>query len=734
MADIGALNVRIGGDTADLDNALTHAQGKVLQFSRGASNAAGGGVAKLKDATKELGDEIGGMVRGPLDNALGAFSGLASRITSALGPMGALVGIVGGAAVGLELMARGAREQAEGIGELAEKLGITTTRLQALQLIAAESGGSAEGLARVYDKVAKQSVELANGSEAATRAFAALGLTMDDIAGKTESQIAGIVIDRFDALGQSLEATAAAQEILGRSFREQLPSIRAATQQLGEYEARVKAFGAEVTTDLVAAGARQEEAASNLGLAWQGLGNEVARNTSEMTTDISNWAAQTLNSIREVMSEFRQERERTSKVAGFREQARAELGPMQEGASPVKYNNALRERTLQLMQEAARQEQENGRAAVRAIDAQIASREALRVETEKQVAAATEVAKREEAAKKAAEAAASALKQRNEMFAQLSTQMQTQAQLSRNASEYERVLWEVQKGRLATLTEGQKEHLLLLAREIDARTNLEAKAAKALEDLKAYDEAEKRADEERLRRKTEIEGKLAGLKRELGVADTPEALQEKYATELELLKMARENELLTEQEWYTLKEQLYAQHAERMVGIRGNQANAITRLAMSQASKENKILVGGLAQLFTAFGTHSKKMFRLQQAAGIAEALINAYKGISLTLATYPYPINIGMAAGHAAAAFAQINAIRSQSFNGGGGSGDGGGAAAVGAAGGGGGAGAAATPAGAGRTVSLSLVGEVFGREQVRNLITRINEEVADGAVIRIA
>jgi hypothetical protein len=31
-------------------------------------------------------------------------------------------------------------------------------------------------------------------------------------------------------------------------------------------------------------------------------------------------------------------------------------------------------------------------------------------------------------------------------------------------------------------------------------------------------------------------------------------------------------------------------------------------------------------------------------------------------------------------------------------------------------------------------LDGEIFGREQVRSLITQINEAVADGSVLRIA
>lgn len=111
----------------------------------------------------------------------------------------------------------------------------------------------------------------------------------------------------------------------------------------------------------------------------------------------------------------------------------------------------------------------------------------------------------------------------------------------------------------------------------------------------------------------------------------------------------------------------HAQHQERLAGLfqRGQQdQNTWDELTM-----RNKVQVisGALTSITSGVAQHNKKLFQLNKVAAIAEAVINAYKGISLTMSTYPYPYNLALSAAHAAAAFAQINAIRSQSFNGGG-------------------------------------------------------------------
>ena len=131
-------------------------------------------------------------------------------------------------------------------------------------------------------------------------------------------------------------------------------------------------------------------------------------------------------------------------------------------------------------------------------------------------------------------------------------------------------------------------------------------------------------------------------------------------------------------------------------------------------------MFGNLAQLMN---TGSRKLFEIGKTAAIANAVVSAYDGISKTLAAYPYPFNMGMAAAHGVAAFAQVSAIKSQSFSKGAGAGmnfQGGQPSMP--------TGGQVGPQQPARNVSISLTGDNFGAGGIRGLIREIGEQLGDG------
>lgn len=119
------------------------------------------------------------------------------------------------------------------------------------------------------------------------------------------------------------------------------------------------------------------------------------------------------------------------------------------------------------------------------------------------------------------------------------------------------------------------------------------------------------------------------------------------------------------------------------------------------------------------------KIFGESKAVAIATAIVNTAEAVTKTLAQYPYPINIAMAALTAAAGAAEIATIKSTNKN----------SSSGGGSGGGGSAAVPTTPAAATQQQSftIDLHGESFSREAVRGLIEQINSAIADGAVLRV-
>ncbi len=161
-------------------------------------------------------------------------------------------------------------------------------------------------------------------------------------------------------------------------------------------------------------------------------------------------------------------------------------------------------------------------------------------------------------------------------------------------------------------------------------------------------------------------------------AEAVEKLKEKYLVEQELFLEHQEALKLigdefdttrfeSELQWKKLREAAEEEHQNKLSQL-VKSGNA-TREAFDRLSMRSKasLIASELTNITAGVAQHNEKLFKLNQAAGIADAVINAYIGISKTLAAYPFPINAAMAAAHAISAFAQVDAIRSASFNGGG-------------------------------------------------------------------
>lgn len=142
----------------------------------------------------------------------------------------------------------------------------------------------------------------------------------------------------------------------------------------------------------------------------------------------------------------------------------------------------------------------------------------------------------------------------------------------------------------------------------------------------------------------------------------------RHEEKMEALRAALEEELIIEEEYQILKQALEEKHLAKIAELRKKGMSDLEKFTNASYSKQAGMIAGYLADITAGVARENKAMFEINKAAGIANAIVSAYEGISKTLGAYPYPINIALAAAHAVAAFAQVSAIKSQSFSSGGG------------------------------------------------------------------
>ena len=125
---------------------------------------------------------------------------------------------------------------------------------------------------------------------------------------------------------------------------------------------------------------------------------------------------------------------------------------------------------------------------------------------------------------------------------------------------------------------------------------------------------------------------------------------ESFARQQEVLRSALEQRLITQQEYAALMEASQRQHAETMEGI------DVWRYGSGLAKAE--AFFGGMAE---ALAAGNEKMQKVSQSFAAVEALINAWRAYSQTLAdpSLPFATKFLAAAKVLAAGMGAVNAIR---------------------------------------------------------------------------
>lgn len=127
-----------------------------------------------------------------------------------------IFGIAFGARELVDFIKRGI-EAGEAIGEMAAKLGITTTAYQELTYVAEQAGASQDDVNAAFKGMIKVLGEAADGSKTAQDAFAKLGISFDTIKGQSPDQVFELILDRLSKIHDPLQRGAAELQIFGKS-------------------------------------------------------------------------------------------------------------------------------------------------------------------------------------------------------------------------------------------------------------------------------------------------------------------------------------------------------------------------------------------------------------------------------------------------------------------------------------------------------------------------------------
>lgn len=181
------------------------------------------------------------------------MSSLATSLASSIAGLGVSLSVVGFAAFAKQMVGA-----ADDIGDMAERLGVSTDALQAFQFAAKEVGASAEEIAGGFSKLNKLLGEAGLGNKEAIKTFQDMGVSFKDASGfvLTTEEAVRAVADRIQRAGSVSEATAIAVKALGRGAAPLVPLFRDGSKGIDELIDRLIKLGVIADSSLLGKGDR----------------------------------------------------------------------------------------------------------------------------------------------------------------------------------------------------------------------------------------------------------------------------------------------------------------------------------------------------------------------------------------------------------------------------------------------------------------------------------------------
>jgi hypothetical protein len=206
-----------------------------------------------------------------------ALGGVLSSVKSWVGGLGALVG----AGLSVRELTRGLQEAVntlDAAGAAAQKAGVGVQELSTLGYAAAISKANVEQLEVGLRFLNRSIFEAAQGAQAYTESYQALGVSVrnEDGSLRSSSDVMLEIANRFAEMPNGAQKTALAMQLLGKSGSELIPFLNQGAEAIRGLQEEARVFGVEVTPQAAQAAGDFNDNLQRLQYAVRGMFQQIA--------------------------------------------------------------------------------------------------------------------------------------------------------------------------------------------------------------------------------------------------------------------------------------------------------------------------------------------------------------------------------------------------------------------------------------------------------------------------
>lgn len=213
------------------------------------------------------------------DSAEGKFSKLGDTAKKIGAVLGAAATAIGTAAVaaGKKLwdMANDVGSAGDAIDKTSQKIGISAESYQKWGYVFERCGADVNNLQTGMKKLSTVITDAAGGSDSAAEKLSAVGLSIEDLNGKSQDEQLQLVITALQGMESGAERTAAANDLLGKSAVDMAAVLNTSVEETERLKQEAQEYGMIMSNKAVAASAAFEDSLTKLSHTAGGLKNRL---------------------------------------------------------------------------------------------------------------------------------------------------------------------------------------------------------------------------------------------------------------------------------------------------------------------------------------------------------------------------------------------------------------------------------------------------------------------------
>lgn len=231
-----------------------------LESAENATDDEAKAIMKMGDASDDSSDKL--KVLG------GALKGTVAAIT-------AVSAVTAAAVKELWNLANGTAEAGDAIDKNSQKIGISAESYQEWDYVFQRCGADVDNLQAGMKTLNNVIADAANGSDNAAQKLSAVGLSIEDLNGKSSDEQLSIVISALQDMEAGAERSAAANDLFGRSASEMGAVLNMTAEETKALKDEANDYGMIMSNEAVAASAEFENSLTKLNGTIAGVKNRM---------------------------------------------------------------------------------------------------------------------------------------------------------------------------------------------------------------------------------------------------------------------------------------------------------------------------------------------------------------------------------------------------------------------------------------------------------------------------